>query len=170
MSAPVIRGATAADRPAILAITLASYQQYSRVIPAHWDGYRQNIRTTLGAAPPETQVVAELGGRVVGSVLIHPAGSAIENPGGTVTTLALPEVRLLAVEPAARGRGIAEALMRECIARARAAGDAAITLHTADMMASAMRLYERMGFRREPALDLEPVPGIIAKGYRFDLA
>jgi len=33
-----------------------------------------------------------------------------------------PEVRLLAVAPAARGKGIGEALMRECIRRARRSG------------------------------------------------
>ena len=32
-----------------------------------------------------------------------------------------------------------------------------------------MRLYERLGFERAQELDLEPAPGIIAKGYRLDL-
>jgi hypothetical protein len=36
------------------------------------------------------------------------------------------------------------------------------------MMQAAMRLYERLGFER--AHDLEPEPGIIAKGYRLDLS
>jgi hypothetical protein len=36
-------------------------------------------------------------------------------------------------------------------------------------MQSAMRLYERLGFRRAPGLDIQPAPGVIIKGYRLDL-
>jgi hypothetical protein len=32
-----------------------------------------------------------------------------------------------------------------------------------------MRLYERLGFERAPELDVEPIPGIVAKGYRLVL-
>ncbi len=84
-------------------------------------------------------------------------------------TLTWPEVRLLAVAPSARGRGVGAALMNECIHRARSAGATALTLHTTDLMQAAMRLYERLGFERAHDLDLEPAPGIIAKGYRLDL-
>jgi ribosomal protein S18 acetylase RimI-like enzyme len=91
------------------------------------------------------------------------------NPGGTAITLEWPEVRLLAVAPAASGKGVARRLMEECIQRARAAGAPALTLHTADLMAVAMRLYERMGFTRAPELDIRPAPGILAKGYRLPL-
>jgi ribosomal protein S18 acetylase RimI-like enzyme len=61
--------------------------------------------------------------------------------------------------------------MNECIRRARTAGASVLTLHTTDLMQAAMRLYERLGFRARPALsaDLEPAPGIVAKGYRLDL-
>jgi GNAT superfamily N-acetyltransferase len=106
---------------------------------------------------------------VVGTVLLYPAGAAIENPGGTSATLRWPEVRLLAVAPSARGRGVGAALMKECIHRARSAAATALTLHTTDLMQAATRLYERLGFERAHDLDLEPAPGILAKGYRLDL-
>jgi ribosomal protein S18 acetylase RimI-like enzyme len=76
---------------------------------------------------------------------------------------------LLAVAPSARGRGVGVALMNECIHRARSAAATALTLHTTDLMQAAMRLYERLGFERAHDLDLEPAPGLIAKGYRLDL-
>jgi hypothetical protein len=38
------------------------------------------------------------------------------------------------------------------------------------MMQAVMRLYVRLGFERAHELDLEPEPGIIAKGYRLDLS
>lgn len=167
--APRIRDSRASDRSGIEAVTLAAYEQYAALMPAHWEGYRQNIVSTLAAAPPDQQIVAEEGDRLVGAVLLQPAGSVIARPGGGSITLASPEVRLLAVAPAARGQGVGVMLMRECIRRARQVGAPAVTLHTTDMMAAAMRLYERLGFRRAPELDLQPVPDVIIKGFRLGL-
>jgi GNAT superfamily N-acetyltransferase len=164
-----VRGAGPGDRDAIQAVTLAAYQEYTATIGTHWSGYRQNIIATLAAAAPGTQIVALEDDHVVGAVLLYPAGTSIEKPGGTTLTLTWPEVRLLAVAPPARGRGVGAALMNECIQRARSAGSTALTLHTTDLMQAAMRLYERLGFERAQELDLEPAPGIIAKGYRLDL-
>jgi len=84
-------------------------------------------------------------------------------------TLDWPEVRLLATAPAARGKGIGRLLMEECIRRAGASRAPVLTLHTADIMSVAMRLYERMGFERAPELDFSPAPGITAKGYQLAL-
>ena len=169
MSGLTLRGAGPADRDAIQAVTLSAYQEYAASIPAHWEGYRQNIIATLAAAAPGTQIVALDDDRVVGAVLLYPAGTSIGVPGGAPVTLTWPEVRLLAVAPSARGRGVGAALMNECIHLARSAGATALTLHTTELMQAAMRLYERLGFERARELDLEPAPGIIAKGYRLDL-
>jgi ribosomal protein S18 acetylase RimI-like enzyme len=59
--------------------------------------------------------------------------------------------------------------VEECIRRSRAAGARAITLHTTDMMAVAMALYERMGFVRAPEIDFRPAPTMLVKGYRLAL-
>jgi GNAT superfamily N-acetyltransferase len=166
-----IRDARAADRAAIEAVTLAAYEQYATVLSTPlWEAYRQNIVTTLASVTPATQIVAEEEGALVGSVLLYPAGGDMRAPGGgKATTLAWPEVRLLAVTPAARGSGAGRRLMEECIRRGRAAGATALTLHTTDMMRVAMQLYERMGFERAPDLDFSPAPGITVKGYKLAL-
>ena len=165
-----IRDANGSDRAAIESVTLSAYQQYGAVMPpALWDGYRQNIVSTLAAVRPQTQIVAEVDGRIVGSVLLYPAGTEIVRPGGGSMTLALPEVRLLAVAPSARGKGIGVRLMDECVRRARESGAKALMLHTTDVMQTAMRLYVRMGFQRLPDLDFEPAPGVVVKGFRLAL-
>lgn len=164
-----VRDAGASDRDAIEAVTLSAYQQYAAMMPALWEGYRENILVTLAAARPETQIVAEQDGRIVGSVLLYPAGTVITRPGVGSMTLAVPEVRLLAVAPSARGEGIGALLMDECVRRARESGAKTLTLHTADVMQAAMRLYARMGFQRASELDFQPAPGVSIKGFRLDL-
>jgi GNAT superfamily N-acetyltransferase len=164
-----IRDAQEGDRGAIEAVTLAAYQQYAAVMPAHWEAYRQNILATLAAVEPAMQVVAEQAGGIVGTVILYPAGTVLAIPGSPSITRTLPEVRLLAVTPEGRGRGVGEALMRECILRAGQSGVTALTLHTTDMMRAAMRLYDRLGFQRAPELDFHPVPDITIRGYRLHL-
>ena len=69
-----------------------------------------------------------------------------------------PEVRLVAVDPNLRGRGVARALVDECVRRARTSGATALGLHSSRSMRAAIRLYERMGFVRDPDHDFQP-PG-----------
>jgi len=165
----IIRDARPGDRDAIVNVTLTAYEQYAAVMKTHWDGYRQNIVSTLDDVTPAAQVVAEMDGVIVGTVLLYPAGMVFTAPNGSSITTAAPEVRLLAVAPVARGHGVGGALMRECIRRARQSGAAALTLHTTEMMAVALRMYERMGFIRVPELDFHPAKNITIKGYRLDL-
>ena len=168
-SALRIRDARPAEGGAVVEVTLAAYGQYAAVVPEHWEGYRQNIVATLAAAKPGTLIVAEEDAGLVGSVLLYPAGGEFAVPGGKTVTLKEPEVRLLAVAPAARGRGVGVALMHECIRRARESRAPTITLHTMDMMQAAMRMYERLDFQRAPELDIEVAPGVTIKGFRLGL-
>lgn len=167
MEALLVRDARQSDGSAVAAVTLSAYQEYAPLMPSLWDAYRDNIVTTLATPEPAMQIVAEQGSRIVGSVLLYPA--ATDRDGGTPFPRPYPEVRLLAVAPAARGKGIGETLMRECIRRARRSGATTLALNTTDLMRAAMRLYTRMGFRREPELDFRPRPEVTIKGYVLDL-
>ena len=63
--------------------------------------------------------------------------------------------RGLAVHPAARGRGVATALLAELECRARSVCADELAFHTAEFMTTAVALYERLGYRRAPHFDLD---------------
>lgn len=79
--------------------------------------------------------VAERAGLMAGAVLLVDAG---DNVG---------QLRLLHVEPWARGQGIGGALVAACVQFARDAGYERIRLWTHTVLASARRIYEGEGFR-----------------------
>ncbi|HET6466290.1 MAG TPA: GNAT family N-acetyltransferase [Nitrospiria bacterium] len=164
-----IRDAREDDRDAIRNVTLAAFQEYATVMHAHWEGYRKAILNTLADVKPAEPIVAEQDGAVVGAVLLYPHGAVFSRPDGSHVTLEYPEARLLAVAPMARGRGIGEALLRECIRRAHRSGAAALTLHTSAFMKAGKRMYERIGFVRAPELDFHPSKDLTVMGYRLKL-
>ena len=70
-------------------------------------------------------------------------------PGTPASRLARPdeaELRILAVDSAARGRGVGEALVRGTFAVATDWGARAVVLDTGQLNHPAQRLYERVGF------------------------
>jgi ribosomal protein S18 acetylase RimI-like enzyme len=78
-------------------------------------------------------------------------------------------IRMLAVAPAAQGRGVGTALVAACLERARAEGRRAIFLHSLPVMEGAQRIYGRFGFRRVPDRDWV-FPGFLLMGFVLDLA
>jgi DNA-binding MarR family transcriptional regulator/ribosomal protein S18 acetylase RimI-like enzyme len=78
--------------------------------------------------------VAERAGMMAGAVMLVDAGEGVG------------QLRLLHVEPWARGLGIGGALVRECVEFARAAGYAKVRLWTHSVLLSARRIYEAHGF------------------------
>lgn len=86
---------------------------------------------------------------VVGTVTLAPYGTSyaeVAEPGEL-------EIRMLAVAPEARRRGIADLLMAAALREAVASGATRVVLSTLDSMQSAQRLYQRLGFVAVPERD-----------------
>ena len=80
---------------------------------------------------------------------------------GGLRTLApgVGEIKRVYLRPAARGQGLAEALMQRLLDDARGFGLHTLRLDSAPFMAAAQRLYERLGFvDRAPYLETEVPP------------
>ena len=73
------------------------------------------------------------------------------------------------MSPDARGEGIGQALVDECVRRARRMGAAELGLHTSGSLRAAIRMYERMGFVRAPERDFQPPGAELVMGYRLPL-
>ena len=82
----------------------------------------------------EAAWIVERGGRRVGCVFC-----VADSPE-------VARLRILLVDPAARGLGLGARLVDECLAFARAAGYRRITLWTNDVLAAARRIYQAAGF------------------------
>lgn len=88
------------------------------------------------AAPPRNLWVAEWNGEVAGSIFCMPSEGLPDSA----------QLRLLYVEPVARGQGIGKLLVEQCVAFARQSGYARMRLWTHSIQEAARKLYAAAGF------------------------
>lgn len=164
----LVRDARADEGDAVRALTLRAYAEYATVMDADaWAALDDSVRTALAAESGAHRIVAECGGALVGGVMLYPPATLAY--GELSDALPWPELRLLAVEPTARGSGVARQLVDECIRRARAMHATELGLHTSSSMHAARRLYLSLGFERAPERDFQPPGAEVVEGFRLRL-
>lgn len=163
MTGIVVTCAAAEDLDVVSRLTVAAYVP-GYVAPD--DAYADHLADAVGRAHEAEVLVArrgELGETepVVGAVTFCPPGSSFRE----IARDDEGEMRMLAVDPRARGRGVGRALVEHCLSASRDLGLAGMRISTLPGMTSAHRLYERLGFERAPDDDWSPVPHVRLLAY-----
>ena len=140
-----IRRASLADADQVGVLAERVYRQ------GGWADERYSAQLLDGRSRVEDAIVlvAVSGGAIVGTITMARPGTRFANVGRAGEA----EVRMLAVDEAARGRGVADRLMAACEALGRQESLAAVVLSTEPDMHAAQRLYRRRGYVRQPDRD-----------------
>jgi len=147
-------------------VTMAAYAEFFAPDGVDADHeYLRAIGDVAGRAPRTTIRVAVDDARIVGCVTLELDGRIDLDDEPLSPQRA--HIRMLGVEPQARGRGIGRALMEDCERRALAVGKSEITLHTTRLMQAAQAMYASLGYVR--TADRVLPDGFVLLGYRKDL-
>ena len=149
---PIVEVASGTQVADAGALTAEAYLA-DRLVAADED-YTRELMDAERRAAEATLLVATVPGSdgepvVVGTITLAPYGTSyaeIAQPGEL-------ELRMLAVAPEARGRGIAEDLVHAALRQCVVAGERRVVLSTLDTMQTAQRLYARLGFVAQPQRD-----------------
>ena len=130
------------DEAAVNEIALAAFEEYRHHYD-DWAAFSRIIGNMASLSESGELIVATVQEKVVGAVVYVGPGmkkSQFFSPNW-------PILRMLVVAPSCRGFGIGRALTEECIRRAARDGAPLIALHTSPIMAVALPMYGRLGFK-----------------------
>lgn len=135
---PVLRGLQPGDLGRIITRQAVLYHQeygWNSDFEALIAGILSQFHSSFDPAR-EAAWIADMDGTMVGSVFLVTGDSPD-----------VAKLRLLYVEPQARGAGVGTMLVAACIQRARQAGYQRLDLWTNSILTAAIAIYERAGFR-----------------------
>ncbi|MGE7877660.1 GNAT family N-acetyltransferase [Peribacillus muralis] len=156
------------DKEKVRRLLVESYQQYEFEYsnPEAWRGYLNNIQSSVDNPHVDKVLVAKCQEDILGTLqLFRSSEKAYEKPELGISS---PIIRLLAVHPQSRGRGIAQELLKASVHYAKAQGASSLYLHSTDKMHKAIKLYEWFGFIRDQTKEFQN-HDILVKCYRLDL-
>jgi GNAT superfamily N-acetyltransferase len=120
----------------------------------HFVATAQDEATTRSRIAEGECLVAELDGRIVGTILLRPPTTSTRC--AYYARAGVASIHQLAVEPALQRRGIARRLVAAAEERAREIGAGELALDTAESAGHLVTLYERWGYRVVDAVDWRP--------------
>jgi predicted N-acetyltransferase YhbS len=167
MAEVMVREARPEDDAVVGEILVAGYlTRYAQKMPEVVLTERRiaELRDVASKRQGALVLVAELDGRVVGTVAVWP-------PGAAESEAWLPEacdLRHLAFDPAVQGRGLSGPLLDEAERRARAMGAKYVCLHVRRGNKGVADLYMRRGYVRVPEGDLE-LPEVSLDAYSLTI-
>jgi GNAT superfamily N-acetyltransferase len=148
-----IRDYQRSDAEDVNRIAVAAFSQFCNQYQ-DWPAMLAGLSKTSDLSATGEVIIAEFQNRLAGAVAYFGPHSR----KAPFFDQQWPVIRMLAVDPAFRGKGIGRALSKECIARAKRDGSPIIALHTSPIMTVALPMYLKMGFVK--AYDAPPIFGV----------
>jgi predicted N-acetyltransferase YhbS len=150
----VIREARPEDDAAIGELLVEAFiTQYAKKLPevVYTEERKRSLRDTATKREVARVWVAEVDGRVVGTVALWPPGA----PGSEAWLPNAADLRHLATAVDFHGKGLSKPLLDEAERVARQWGVSAICLHVRKGADGVLNMYQRRGYVREPVGDLD---------------
>jgi ribosomal protein S18 acetylase RimI-like enzyme len=157
-----IRLAGPSDYASAGAATARAYEALIDADSPSQSSYLAVVADMAARASNQTLFVADYDGKLIGSVSLATRSEQAVTPGAA-------HIRMLGVSPEYQGLGAGKALLQACIDYCRRDHIPVLGLRTTAVMASAQRLYEKLGFRRDPLQDYESEGWGKFLAYRLDL-
>jgi len=145
-----IRDVLPAEFAAAGAATVAGYRDFYR---ERLGSYAEDLADIAGRADGARVLVAVEGGAILGTVTYV---GDVRSAFAQYLRSGEAGIRMLSVSPQHQQRGAGRALSVACIELARSEGKRAVSLHADELMAVSQRLYESLGFVRDPGRDFQP--------------
>lgn len=145
----LLRDATPSDFETIADVALEAYREYAKKLTVqNWQKMKQSISNVDRIASIANFIVAEVESKIAGAIVYYA-------PGKSNSQFFAPQwasLRLLAVAPEYRGRGIGKQLTAAGISRAKQDRAKAVGLYTSEIMTTARQMYTSLGFKQEREL------------------
>ena len=141
----LIRNAISLDFEEISLVSIAAYPEYAAVLNReNWQKMQHSLSNVEQTAKIANFIVAEVENEIVGAIAYYPPGKS----NSKFFNSQWAALRLLAVAPSHRGKGIGKLLTEEGIKRAKEDRAAAVELYTSEAMTIAQKMYGSLGFER----------------------
>jgi GNAT superfamily N-acetyltransferase len=150
-------------------VTALAYREFAPPGDQDWEDYLGEIADVGARAGVTTVLAAVEDGRILGTATLEVDHKV---PGSDPERRLDPDeahLRMLGVDPGARGKGVGRALVEASIDVARRRGKKVFRLTTTRVMKVARAMYERMGFKATPERDRHFESGFVLYAYEYPL-
>jgi len=163
----IYRPGSPAEKKSLQQLGILSYNQFSKILaPADWatlDRFLTGDKMWDQLVHNSKIFVCEHNDNLIGMAYLVPSGNPTH-----IYPADWSYVRMVGVDPAYRGQGIARQLTQMCVDYARQSNEKIVGLHTSEKMEDAIHVYQAIGFKLYK--EINPIYGMRYFLYKLDIA
>jgi len=163
----IYREGSPSEKQALQQLGVLSYNQFSKILaPEDWmtmHGFLHSDKMWDQLANNSKIFVCEHEKKLIGMAYLVPSGNPTR-----IYPADWSYVRMVGVDPAYRGKGIARRLTQMCVDYSRQSNETIVGLHTSEKMDDARHIYESIGFK--PFREIDPIYGMRYFLYKLDIS